>query len=300
MDGKRYGPVVEEQQTSDGGPGRKFQRVAGELRSRVTDGTYRLRSFLPSERDLAEELEVARVTVQRALRELADEGWIESRQGSGWRVVKTQVIQSAAPQATRSGRGATLGPLISEAFERTEVELDVYTLTSETLDAHIRLQVERIRAGSIRPQRIALRVLLPSESLVLPYPRNKNDRTDSRPQKRLWAICRRHTESLRTMLRELATEKLVPSVELRIRHVPLVPVCKLYLLNGVEALHGMYEVIDRPMELDDGEAITALDVLGLGATLTHHVKDGDPSSPGSVFVGSMRAWFDSVWDRLAE
>ncbi|MGW2443819.1 winged helix-turn-helix domain-containing protein [Streptomyces sp. NPDC001675] len=285
--------------SSERGQGRKFQRVAGELRSRMTDGTYRLRSFLPSERDLAEELEVSRDTVQRALRELADEGWIESRQGSGWRVVKAQRIQSAAPKATRSSRGGTLGPLISEVFEHAEVNLDVYTLTSETLDAHIRLQVERIRAGIIRPQRIALRVLLPSESLVLPYPRNRDDRADDRPQKRLRAIGRRHTQSLRTMLRELATEKLVPSVELRIRHVPLVPVCKLYLLNGVEALHGMYEVIDRPMELDDGEVITALDVLGLGATLTHHVKDGDPSSPGSVFVGSMQAWFDSVWDRLS-
>ncbi|MEW2259915.1 GntR family transcriptional regulator [Streptomyces sp. NPDC047869] len=288
------------QQTSDGGRGRKFQRVAGELRSRVTDGTYRLRSFLPSERDLAEELGVSRDTVQRALRELADEGWIESRQGSGWRVVKTQLIQSATPKATRARRGATLGPLISEAFERDEVTLDVYTLTSESLDAHIRLQVERIRAGIIRPQRIALRVLLPSESLVLSYPRNKEDRADDRPQKRLWAIGRRHTESLRTMLRQLLTEELVRSVDLRIRHVPLVPVCKLYLLNGVEALHGMYEVIDRQMELDDGEVITALDVLGLGATLTHHVKDGDPNSPGSVFVGSMQTWFDSVWDRLAE
>ncbi|MEV5733868.1 GntR family transcriptional regulator [Streptomyces sp. NPDC052292] len=287
------------QRTGDGG-GRKFQRVASELRSRMTDGRYPLRSFLPSERDLAEELGVSRDTVQRALRELADEGWIESRQGSGSRVVKTQRIQSATPKASRSPRGATLGPLISEAFERDEVTLDVYTLTSESLDAHIRLQVERIRAGTIRPQRIALRVLLPSESLALPYPRNKDDRSDDRPQKRLRAIGRRHTESLRTMLRELATENLVQSVDLGIRHVPLVPMCKLYLLNGVEALHGMYEVIDRPMELDNGEVITALDVLGLGATLTHHVKDGDPTSPGSVFVGSMQTWFESVWSRLAE
>ncbi len=300
MDGKRYVPVVDGHQTSDGGRGRKFQRVAGELRSRMTDGTYRLRSFLPSERDLAEELAVSRDTVQRALRELADEGWIASRQGSGWRVVKTQRIQSATPGATRSGRGATLGPLISEAFERPEVTLDVYTLTSESLDAHIRLQVERIRAGSIRPERIELRVLLPSESLVMPYPRNMDDRTDDRPRERLWAISRHHTQSLRNKLRELVTEELVGHVDLLIRRAPLVPAFKLYLLNGVEALHGMYEVTDRSMELDNGEVITALDVLGLGATLTHHVKDGNPDSPGSVFVDSMQTWFDSVWNRLGE
>lgn len=68
----------------------------------------------------------------------------------------------------------------------------------------------------------------------------------------------------------------------------------------MEALHGFYEVIERPIELSTGEEVAALDVLGLGATLTHHVKDGDPQSPGTVFVDSAQAWFDSVWQRLAE
>ncbi|GGJ44988.1 winged helix-turn-helix domain-containing protein [Streptomyces brasiliensis] len=291
---------MDAQQAGEGGGGRKFQRVSDDLRARMTDGTYPLRSFLPSERDLAEEYGVSRDTVQRVLRELANEGWIESRQGSGSRVVKTQRIQSSAPKATRSSRGATLGPFISEAFERPEVTLDVYTLTSESLDAHIRLQVERIRGGFIQPQRIALRMLLPSELLALPYPRAKDDEDDERPAQRLRVISRRHTDSLRSLLKDLLTEKLVPSVDVEIRHVPLVPAFKLYLLNGDEALHGMYEVVERQMELDTGEVITALDVLGLGATLTHHVKNTDWNSPGSVFVGSMQAWFESVWSRLAD
>ncbi|MEU6608987.1 winged helix-turn-helix domain-containing protein [Streptomyces shenzhenensis] len=288
------------QHAGDGGGGRKFQRVSDELRTRITDGTYPLSSFLPSERDLAEEFEVSRDTVQRALRELASENWIASRQGSGWRVAKTQRIHSPTPRATRSSRGVTLGPLISEAFERPEVTLDVYTLTSESLDAHIRLQVERIRGGFIRPERIALRMLLPSEALRLPYPRVKDDPADERPRARLAAISRRHTDSLRGLVKDLSTEELVRSVDVQIRHVPLVPAFKLYLLNGTEALHGMYDVIERQMELDTGEVITALDVLGLGATLTHHVTDADPNAPGSVFVAGMQSWFDSVWDKLAE
>jgi hypothetical protein len=52
--------------------------------------------------------------------------------------------------------------------------------------------------------------------------------------------------------------------------------------------------------LDDGDEAVALDVLGLGATLTHHLKDTDPDSPGSAFVNSAQAWFESCWDRLAE
>ncbi|MDT9698761.1 winged helix-turn-helix domain-containing protein [Streptomyces sp. P17] len=277
---------------------KEFERLAGVLRSRITDGTYLLGASLPSQRDLADEFVVSRDTVQRALRELAGEGWIESRRGSGSRVIKTQRIQSST--ATSGSSPVTLGPLISEAFQRPDVALDVYTLTSESLEAHVRLQAERIRRRELRPQSITLRMLLPDESLAMPYPRSKSDPVDPRPAERMRETSRRTSASLRRLLRDLQTEELVPSAQVEIRRVPLVPAFKLYLLGGVEALHGMYEVIERRMELDTGEVIEALDVLGLGATLTHHVKDDDPDSPGSVFVDTMRSWFDSVWHRLSE
>lgn len=92
----------------------------------------------------------------------------------------------------------------------------------------------------------------------------------------------------------------MPNVKVEIRHVPLAPLFKLYLRPGAEALFGPYEVIERPILLNDGTEVDALDVLGLGATLTRHVKDeGDPDSTGSVFMESMQAWFDSCWDLLA-
>ncbi|MEU9730882.1 winged helix-turn-helix domain-containing protein [Streptomyces sp. NPDC048002] len=278
---------------------KEFEKVAGALRNRITDGTYALGASLPSQRALLVEFGVSRATVQRALRELTGEGWIESRQGSGSRVIKTQRIQSSR-SASVGSRPATLGPLISEAFEQPEITLDVYTLTSESLDTHLRLQVERIRGGELRPRSITLRVLLPREDQPMPYPCAKGDPADPRPGERMRATSRLHTASLRRLLRDLTTEELVPSVEVTVRHAPLVPAFKVYLMNGTEALHGMYEVIQRRMELDSGEVIDALDVLGLGATLTHHVKDTDPDSPGSVFVDSMKVWFDSVWERLSE
>ncbi|MEH0444790.1 MULTISPECIES: winged helix-turn-helix domain-containing protein [unclassified Streptomyces] len=290
---------MDAQRGSDGG-GREFQRVADDLRARMTDGTYSLRSFLPSQRDLAEEYGVSRDTVQRVLRELADEGWIESRQGSGSRVIKTQRIQSSTPRATRSRHGVRLGPLLSEAFEQRRVTLDVYTLTSESLDAHIRLQAERIRGGSIAPEHIGLRMILPSRDLDLPYPRVKDDRNDYRLRNRLHDITDRHTDSLCGVLKDLKTERYVSAVDVQIRHAPLTPAFKLYLLNGMEALHGPYEVIQRQIELECGEEITALDALGLGATLTHQVKDADPDSSGTVFVEIWRSWFESLWSFLAE
>lgn len=288
---------MSERQGGDGG-GREFHRVAEALRVRITDGTYPLRSFLPSQRDLAEEFGVSRDTVQRVLRELVDQGWIESRQGSGSRVVKAPSLPSEP--TTRLRQGAGVGAWLSEVFEQPEVDLCVYTLTSESLDAHIRLQAERILSGAIAPQRIALRMILPSPALTVPYPQVKGDPDDPRLRDRLHTITQRHTDSLRSLLNDLTTERFVPSVDLEIRYSPLPPAFKLYLLNGTEALMGPYEVIERRIVLDSGEAVDALDVLGLGARLTHHVKDADPLSTGSVFVDSWQAWFDSVWKLLAQ
>ncbi|MER5574167.1 winged helix-turn-helix domain-containing protein [Streptomyces massasporeus] len=282
------------------GDGKEFRRVAEELRTRMADGTYGLGVTLPSQRVLAAEFGVSRDTVQRVIQELGNEGWIENRQGAKALVIKNQRIQSETARATRSRRPMTLGPLISEAFEQPEVTLDVYTLTSESLDVHIRLQAERIRAGVIAPQRIALRMLLPSESLELPYPRALKEEDSPRLRDRFRTITQRSTESLRQVLRGLEAEKLVPSVELEIRHAPLTPTFKLYVINGSEVLHGLYNVVERPLVLDDGYQVRALDVLGLGATLTHHVRDGDPESAGSIFVDTMRTWYDSVWKWLSE
>jgi len=285
------------ERTADG-RGREFRRLAGALRARLADGTYPLGSRLPPQRDLAAEFEVSRDTVQRVLRELNSEGWIESRQGSGSRVVKVPGIQPST--RSRQGVGVTLGALISEAFERPEVTLDVYTLTSESLATHLQIQMERIRAEAIAPQRISLRVILPAEEVALPYLRAVNPADTPRLRERLRAITRRFTDSSLRIVREVRAEQLVPTVEFEVRHVDIAPTWKLYLVNRVEALHGLYVPIERPVVLDNGVEVPALDVLGLGAPLTHFVKDGDPASQGSRFVREAQDWFNAMWERLAE
>ena len=268
------------------------------------EGTYALGSQLPAQRALAEEFAVSRDTVQRVLKELVDEGWIESRQGSGSRVIEnvikqTQRIQPATPTPPRAGRSTQLLSIIGDAFNQPQVSLDIFTLTSETLDTQIRVQADRIRAGEISPERIALRMLLPSESMHLPYPRAAHAPDDPRVPERTLSITRRHTMSLRAVLQELQVQALVPEVDFQIRHVELTPPFKLYLLNGTEALQGFYEVTERRIPLEDGTALEVLDVLGLSATLIHYVEDDDPQSTGSVFVARSRAWFESVWNLLA-
>jgi DNA-binding transcriptional regulator YhcF (GntR family) len=293
------------------GGGKEFERVLEALRERLADGTYGLDAALPTQRSLATEFGVSRDTVQRVLGELKSEGWVESRQGSGTRVIKLPIhAATRAPERPAPVRAA-LGPFIVRAFAQTDVRLDVFTLTSESLDAHIRLQAERIRTRDIAPSSIELRMLLPSGTVELPYPRAKGeagvsgaageDPMGERLQQRLRGITGRHTTSLRAALNDLRTEGLVTSVSVEVRHVPLVPAFKLYLRPETEALFGPYEVVERTILLDDGTEVEARDVLGLGSTLTRHVNDdGDPNAAGSVFVQSMQAWFDSCWRLLAE
>ncbi|SDM64724.1 regulatory protein, gntR family [Streptomyces sp. cf386] len=277
------------------------------LRTRIADGVYPVGSSLPAQRALADEFDVSRDTVQRVLRELKSEGWIDSRQGSGTRVIEPPIHSTTQPQAAPRLRAA-LGPFIARAFAQRTVRLDVFTLTSESLDAHIRLQAERIRMKEIGPERIELRMLLPDESVESPYPRAKRpvaggggtEGVDGRLQARLHGITRRHTSSLRAALKDLETEELVPSVTVEVRRIPLVPPFKLYLLRDAEALFGPYKVVERSILLDDDTDIDAVDVLGLGSTLTRHVNDeGDPNSTGSVFIESWQAAFDSWWNLLA-
>ncbi|MHB9860759.1 GntR family transcriptional regulator [Streptomyces sp. YIM S03343] len=293
------------QQTGDEGGTREFERVATELLARIDRGDYPVGHLLPPQRDLAAEFGVSRVTVQRALKDLQGQGWITSRQGSGSRVVRRPPVRSTVPAATDVSRGVSLESLFDRAFEQADVSLDVFTLTSETLYGQIQAQALRIRRGSVAPRSISLRMVLPTGTTYLPYPRaigdeaDEADEADERLRARLNGITERHSASLESTLRALRAEGQVPSVDVQIRRAPLTPTFKLYVFNRREVLHGPYEVIVRKIELNSGEEVEALDVLGFGSTLTRHVTDEDEGSADSVFVCSMQSWFDSVWSLLA-
>jgi hypothetical protein len=299
-----YGLVVADE---DGG-GREFQRIADVLRAEIADGIHPVGSNLPPQRMLVDRFKVSRDTVQRALRVLIAEGVIESQQGKGSKVLKKvpaeerqQIYSTSGARSGTVGGRPSLGPFIEAAFEGQYVTLDVSTLTSESLDTHIRLQAERVRSKQIRPKSISVRLLLPTEGAKLAFPRLRDDPRDLRPLERLHRIVRRHTDSLRAALEDLRTEKLVEAVDIQIRTVPFTPTFKLYLLNEAQALHGLYVPVERAMRLDDGREADALDVLGLGATLFHYVKDDkDPESQSSLFVDSLQLWFDNHWKLIGE
>ncbi|WP_448624453.1 GntR family transcriptional regulator [Geodermatophilus sp. URMC 64] len=79
---------------SEGGHLPLYRRVRQVLAERIATGEYRAGDKLPSEPVLAAELGVHRLTVRRALEELAREGLLHARQGAG-----TFVTQQPSPIA---------------------------------------------------------------------------------------------------------------------------------------------------------------------------------------------------------
>ena len=92
-----------------------------ELRNRITDGTYAVRTALPSTRALAAERGLSRATVTLVYEQLAADGFIETRTGAASRVVAgvgpadRARRQSARSSATQRpfGRLASIGDRIA-------------------------------------------------------------------------------------------------------------------------------------------------------------------------------------------
>jgi len=120
------------------------------LRERIVSGQLEAGALLPGEQEMARQLGVSRITVKRALNELASRGLVERRRGRGTSVAGSAVI-----------------PLVASAFDtlveslqrmglRTDVELlDVAELAADALVAE-RLE---IKAGVIVQRAVRLRRL---------------------------------------------------------------------------------------------------------------------------------------------
>ena len=72
-------------------PVRGWREVRDEARDRIHQGIWKPGERIPNEAELAEELGCARATVNRALRELALQGFLERRRRGGTRVAATPV-----------------------------------------------------------------------------------------------------------------------------------------------------------------------------------------------------------------
>jgi GntR family histidine utilization transcriptional repressor len=113
-----------EEHTSSMTPPREnmsFRDIKKTVLDRIRDQTWAPDSLLPSETELAEEFSSTRTTVNRALRELAEEGYLERRRKAGTRVLKAPL---------RQARFAI--PLVRDEVSQTGVEYR-YSLVERSL-----------------------------------------------------------------------------------------------------------------------------------------------------------------------
>ncbi|UYQ62980.1 GntR family transcriptional regulator [Streptomyces peucetius] len=290
----------------------RYLSLADTLRKEINDGTRRPGDRLPTQSELVSRFGVSRATVNRAFDVLRNQGLIESRQGSGTFVTRGE---HSIPAQTGAGDGeevwavvservppVVLAPYLEEAFEATEVTLDVFSMTTETLAARVSAQKTRITDGEIQPPRsIRARLMLPdTESPDLAIPRLKDGRDDPRVRRRLRNILQAHASMLTQSLYELRDRGQVQEVSVEVRLVPFAPQLKLYILNRRLALQGFY-----PPELGtitlppDGEEVTILDAYGTGATLFPFRAAADSTPEQVGIVRALQNFFDSMWNHQA-
>lgn len=102
-----------------------YHQIFNHLRDRILDGTFERGSVFPSEHQLEQSLQVSRVTIRRALQELAARGLIQRQQG------KVSTVTAYKPQTSVV---ATVEGLV-ENNRRMGLETSVQLLASEYVPA---------------------------------------------------------------------------------------------------------------------------------------------------------------------
>jgi DNA-binding GntR family transcriptional regulator len=132
-----------------------YQRVADELRARITAGDYPVGGNLPTEMELCRQFRISRHTVREALRQLRDAGLVSRR-----RRVGTEVV-SATPHSSYRQPTNSIADLLQYAEETKMTVLQTKRVVCnaalaellECSEGHGWLQIVSVRAvpGDTRP-----------------------------------------------------------------------------------------------------------------------------------------------------
>jgi DNA-binding GntR family transcriptional regulator len=84
-----------------------YARIADDLRRRITSGELPTGALLPTQKELAESYQVARMTARQAISELVNEGLVTSKQGKGATVRERHQL-AYRPQAEYESRTSAI------------------------------------------------------------------------------------------------------------------------------------------------------------------------------------------------
>jgi Transcriptional regulators len=263
-----------------------YEQVASSLGAAIRTRKLGPGDKLPSHKELTEMYGFARATIQRALRDLEDEGLVVSRKGSGVYV------------RNRTERPAGLRPYVEQAFSSKEVTIDFAGFSSETLHGALQEPLDKIRVGRLTPSSIVVRILVPDMSVPQAAPVRREDCGDDvRLRNRMHDIMIGYARSIRDSMAELSHLGLVPDTRVEVRVHSGTQFFKLYVINEQDAFFGYYPIKPNKV-VAQGEAIEIYDLVGKDTVLFHHSVNDSESSSGAQQVEQARMWFDSVWDTI--
>ncbi|CAM5445673.1 GntR family transcriptional regulator OS=Streptomyces viridochromogenes OX=1938 GN=ACM01_34815 PE=4 SV=1 [Streptomyces viridochromogenes] len=267
------------------------QEIADILRERIRVGELKAGDRLPTQAELAEEFGVERGTVRQALRALQEDGLLTNvSKGSPPRIALPSPTRGV-PQPTMVG----LAPRLAEAFSAPHVRVDVVCHTSETLMLALGEPLRLIHEGSIRPESVDVRVLLPSRTIHLAFPVSVNGGEGDDPVHKRWLEMR--NAQARVLMHNLRALRSTVGVDVRVtfRALPFTPPVKLYLLNGQEALIGYYVLTERQEEYES-RTLEMYDALGSTSLLFSFVEQAGQRD--AAFVQESQKWFDALWETI--
>jgi DNA-binding GntR family transcriptional regulator len=116
-----------------------YEHVRQSIAQTIADGSFAPGDKLPSESRLAEEFGVNRLTVRRAIEELARAGAVESRQGSGT-YVSASIIR--LPLSQRLSTDSLVSRLTSQIAEQGLTYEDVLLRAEKVKSSHLNTTLE--------------------------------------------------------------------------------------------------------------------------------------------------------------
>ncbi|MFF8906404.1 GntR family transcriptional regulator [Streptomyces olivaceoviridis] len=284
--------VVTQENVAVKGSGRLTpQQIADTLRERIRAGALRVGERLPTQAELAEEFGVERGTVRQALRVLQEDGLLSN-------VSKGSPPRVAEPGPAREGPQPTmvaLAPRLTDAFAAPHVRIDAVCLTAQSLIPALGEPLRLIHDGRLRPERIDVRILLPSRDINLAFPVSVDAGSDEDAVHQRWLAMRNaQGQVLQYNLQALRGTHDI-DVHVAFRALPFTPPAKLYLLNGVEALYAYYMVTRRAEPTESG-TLEMYDTLGSESLLFSFEKR--TGRRDAAFVEQSQKWFDALWETI--
>ncbi|MEU6590834.1 winged helix-turn-helix domain-containing protein [Streptomyces sp. NPDC046881] len=267
------------------------QQIADTLRQRIRTGVLRVGDRLPTQAELAEEFGVERGTVRQALRALQEDGLLSNvSKGSPPRVAEP-VPAREEPQPTM----VALAPRLIQAFSVPHVRIDAVCLTAQSLIPALGEPLRLIHDGRLRPERIDVRILLPSRDINLAFPVSVDAGSDDDTVHQRWLAMRNaQGQVLQYNLQALRGTHDI-DVHVTFRALPFTPPAKLYLLNGAEALYAYY-MITRRAEPTESGTLEMYDTLGSESLLFSFEKRAGQRD--AAFVEQSQMWFDALWETI--